>query len=71
MTDTEIERLAELVAIKVNERYLVIAKDHIGTQINLHAANCVVAKTKTARGLIFGAIGGIIVAIFSWILSKL
>lgn len=66
MTEGEIEKLAELIAIKTSERYLKITKEHVDTQIKLHESECSAKKYSKGENFVSAAIGGIIVAIVSW-----
>jgi hypothetical protein len=70
MTEKEIERLAELIAIRVNEKYLVITKDLIDDKIQTHEFKCEAGKFSKAMGIVFAVIGGSIVAGVSWVLRK-
>lgn len=70
MTEREIERLAELVAIKVSERYLMISKEQMKNAIRTHHAECAAGKFSKLMGLVFAVIGGTAVAVVNWILKK-
>ncbi len=80
MTEREIERLAELVSIKTNERYLDVAKTIIDERIASHQTTCPTAmefKLTKAKlwGLVTGltvgsgSIGGLIGAIIQGVLN--
>ena len=70
MTEREIERLAELVSIKVSERYLLISKELVKNEIVLHVAQCKAGKFSKLMGVVCAVIGGSAVAIVNWILRK-
>jgi len=70
MTEREIERLAELVAIKVSERYLLISKELVEDKIELHVAECSARKFSKLMGVVYAVIGGSLVAAFNWILRR-
>lgn len=70
MTDKEIERLAELIAIKTSESYFKIIKEHIQTQIMLHAANCAANKYSFWKQFFSAIIGGIVVGLIMWKLTS-
>jgi hypothetical protein len=70
MTEREIERLAELVSIKTNEKYLQIAKEIIHEGIILHSAQCEAKKFGKLKSFLSAVSGGVIVASISWLLRK-
>lgn len=70
MTEKEIERLAELVAIKVSERYLVISKDVVKHAIQSHKFECRAGVFSRTMGVVCAVIGGCVVALFNWIIRK-
>lgn len=70
MTEREIERLAELVAIKVSERYLIISKELVKNEIKLHVVSCAANKFSKIMGIVFAVIGGSCVAVVNWLLKK-
>lgn len=71
MTEREIERLAELISIKTSEKYLMISKESIKQAIEVHVANCQAGKFQKITALFSAVVGGIFVAIASWLLRKL
>ena len=70
MTEREIERLAELVSIKVSERYLLISKELVKSEIRLHVVSCAAGKFSKIMGIACAVIGGSAVALVNWILRK-
>lgn len=70
MTEREIERLAELVSIKVSERYLLISKELVRSEINLHVVSCAAGKFTKIMGVVCAVIGGSAVALVNWIIKK-
>jgi hypothetical protein len=74
MNDTEQEKLAELIAIKVAEKYVIIMEKHVKTQIELHAAQCKAGKYSkvfcAVLGFLGAVVGGCFVALFGWLLKK-
>ncbi|MCK9519882.1 MAG: hypothetical protein M0R06_03295 [Sphaerochaeta sp.] len=63
MTEQQMNQLAELISIKTSERYMVIVKEHVATQIELHAANCAAKKYTWVKNLVSAIIGGVIVGL--------
>lgn len=70
MTEREIERLAELVAIKVSERYLLINKAGMKAEIALHRAECKAGKFTKLMGVAYAIVGGVVVAVINWLLAR-
>ncbi|MDD5459412.1 MAG: hypothetical protein PHF37_08485 [Phycisphaerae bacterium] len=70
MTRDEIETLAELIAIKTNDRYLEIVEKIIANEITSHSSRCEVNKYRKTASVISAIFGGIIVAVVDWILKK-
>ena len=70
MNDHEQEKLAELIAIKVSEKYLIITEKHVSTQIKLHKAECTVGKCSKVISVISAIFCGVCVALFSWFIKK-
>lgn len=58
--DDEREKLAELIAIKVAEKYLVIVKEHVGREIALHKYQCAAGKWSWFNSLLSAVLGGVI-----------
>lgn len=69
MTEREIERLAELVAIKVNEQYLKIVKEMIKSAVILHVAQCAAGKYAWLKSLGSAVVGGVVVGVILWIVK--
>jgi len=69
MTEKDIERLAELIAIKVNERYLEIVKKMIAASIKLHVAECAAGKYLWIRSLVSSVVGGVVVGVILYFLK--
>lgn len=70
MTKDEQEKLAELIAIKVAEKYVVIMKEYVGTQIKMHAYQCAAGKFAWLKSFVSAITGGLIVGIVLWIIDK-
>ena len=70
MNDHEKDAFAELIAIKVAEKYLLIMEKHVSTQIKLHKAECSVGKFTKVISVISAIFCGVCVALFSWFLKK-
>ena len=71
MNDNDREKLAELIAIKVSEKYFLIMKEYIANEIRLHKAECTVGKSTKVMGFICAVFGGIFAAFLNWLLRKL
>lgn len=69
MSEKEIERLAELVAIKVNEQYLKIVKEMIKGAVTLHVAQCAAGKYAWLKSLGSAVVGGVVVGVILWIVK--
>lgn len=70
MTKDEQEKFAELIAIKVSEKYLVVMKEHVSTQIKLHAFQCAAGKFAWVKSLVSAITGGTIVGLIMWAVDK-
>jgi len=71
MTEREIERLAELISIRVNEKYLAITRTLIDEKIQTHKLECEAGKFSKVMGIVFAVIGGTVVAMVNWALRKI
>lgn len=70
MTNKEIEDLAELIAIKVSDRYFEFTKEYVATQVKLHTFQCAAGKFAWLKSLASAITGGIIVGIVMWFVNK-
>jgi len=70
MNDHEQEKLAELIAIKVCEKYVLIMKDYVKKEVELHTLQCSVGKFTKALSVISAVICGCCVALFAWFIKK-
>ena len=64
------DALAELIAIKVCERYVVIMEKYVQQEVKLHKAECSAAKFSKITGVVCAVIGGGCVAVINWMLRK-
>ncbi len=71
MTETEIERLAELISIKTSEKYLVIAEKLMKGKIQLHYSECEVKRFTPVKIGILAILTSAATLLGKWFLSKL
>ena len=69
-SESEREKLAELIAIKVAEKYLVIVKEHVETTIKLHAFQCAAGKWGWFKSTLSAIMGGVMVGAILWFIKK-
>lgn len=69
MTLKEREDLAELISIKVAERYLTIVKEHVQTQITMHAYQCAAGKWGWFKSFVSAITGGVVVGLILWVVK--
>lgn len=70
LTDDQ-EKLAELIAIKVAEKYVVIMKEYVSKEIQIHAFKCAAGKWGWFKSFISAVCGGVIVGLLLWITTRL
>jgi len=70
MTENDREKLAELISIKVAEKYFKITKEYIQKEIELHTLQCSNRKFSKVLAVVCAVIGGVCVGFFNWLLNK-
>lgn len=70
ISDEERDKLAELIAIKVSERYFDLTKEYVGTQIKMHAYQCAAGKWGWFKSMASAVTGGVIVGLVLWIVKR-
>ena len=68
--ENEQEALAELIAIKVAEKYVLIMKEYVGKEITIHQFQCAAGKWGWCKSLLSAVTGGVAVGVIMWFITK-